>query len=218
MRACAILLGLAVAGCQEGRRIDILIGPDDGTISLGYTCQDATFRPLALRALDGGTLSFQVVVDFIALGGVPGCRGEEIAAWCDDPDHDCRPVVVEHRFCTTVTLTGLTLQDLTQAKLEERIAEIYDQLHQAGPVATDAPDGPVLIRAVTTTEPCTPALTEPVAGVYPAFDPAQLTGCAYSCPVLLDDVDGDVQLGFDATDRRCEPQVQRCAGDLGTVD
>ena len=39
----------------------------------------------------------------------------------------------------------------------------------------------------------------------------ELVGCAYSCPALLDAVEGDVYLGFDTLTEQCAQGVRVCA-------
>ena len=36
-------------------------------------------------------------------------------------------------------------------------------------------------------------------------------GCAYSCPVVLDDLDGSLRLGFATSEPFCAPEVRGCA-------
>ena len=36
-------------------------------------------------------------------------------------------------------------------------------------------------------------------------------GCAYSCPVQLDQVSGSVAISIDTVDNRCEAAVRACA-------
>lgn len=228
MRRAAIALGLGIAlapACEEHRHVNLLFGPDEQTLSRGYKClEEDGVLPMARRGFSAnGTLEFQLVIDFIDMGGVPSCRGEEILTWCQDPDHACEPLVLPERYCKTVTLAGFTLGNLRdQLNEASLVPRIYDQIRteDGGLIIADAPDVPVLVRAVATTQPCS-ELTTPINGHYPPFDTdnsvpmdAKLIGCAFSCPVLLDQVDGDVELGFDSLEPRCEPAVQVCAGDL----
>ena len=39
----------------------------------------------------------------------------------------------------------------------------------------------------------------------------RLVGCAYSCPVQLDDVDGAIALSLDTLSRMCERDVRACS-------
>jgi len=232
--ATAALL-VAAAACQDAHHVEIVLGPDETTLSRGFTCLAEDNRLMLARGTFTvtdpsppvtGTLSFQIVVDFIALGdGVPGCRGEEIGAWCST--HDCKPVFVPQRFCKTVSIPGIVptqLLDPTElmAFRTRALPDIYAQLRADGDIIADAPDVPVIVRAVATDQPCA-YLQAPIgADTYPPFetqlDSPSLMGCAYSCPVQLDQVDGAIELSLDGTGAKCEPEVRMCAGDLRPVN
>jgi len=47
--------------------------------------------------------------------------------------------------------------------------------------------------------------------VIQTIDPAQAVGCAYSCPAVLDDIDGPISLSLDTLNQQCEQQVRACA-------
>jgi hypothetical protein len=214
MRTAIVTAVIVFAGCgEEHRSITLRLGPDDQTISQGFKClEEVGATALAARGYTAtgpnrGDFVANLVVDFIVLDGVPSCRGEEILAWCGD--HACEPAIEQVRFCARVELLDMTLDEIIN---NTRLPEIYADLRDAGPITTDAPDGPVIVRAVATTQSC--AQLQAVGGVYPAFDRTALIGCAYSCPLLLDEVDGDVQLSFDAIGICRLPEVEICAGDL----
>lgn len=203
------LLGFAlgcVVACQDAHTVTLQLGPTDDTLTAGFACvQDAD--PTALLAgraaqPDGG-LRFSVVVDVITLGGeLPGCRGEELFAACRDGGCEIVPREDGTRFCRDITVPASVVTAAMNDDLEPLLASLRSQL-QAEPVTLDAPDVPVLLRAVATTEPCSAVAT--------AFDLQELVGCAYSCPAQLDEVDGPIALSLDTLTRQCEREVKACA-------
>lgn len=208
--AAALAAGLAAtaAGCERAHQVTIELGADRDTLGLGFRCVDDQGVPLVNRAVTGGRLAFSLVIDLIGVGDtVPGCRGEEILAACPRAQ-DCPALVVSadgRRACRELSI-GPPLDDPAVV-----LAEIAQALR--GIVVTnDAPDRPVMVRAVATTERCDDRLVSPTGGTYPLLDPALAVGCAYSCPLQLDTVGGAVALYLDALDDRCEPQVRACAG------
>jgi hypothetical protein len=206
LAAAALVLAGAVAACERDHRVKILLGPDDGTLGLGFKCEDALGQPLVRRALVGDRLVFRIVVDLIGVGdAVPGCRGEEILRACPR-EADCPTLVVSddgRRACAEVSIG----QPFDEASTLEQVLAVLRTLD----ITSDAPDRPVMVRAVATLERCDDRLVSPQDGTYPLLDPAQALGCAYSCPLQLDAVDGAVALYLDALDERCEPQVRACA-------
>lgn len=207
------LLALVLVACQQAHVVSLQLGPSSDRLSVGFACREDpppnmpnTLTPLlAARALQSdNSLRFSIVVDVITLGGVlPGCRGEELFLGCKDSG-DCEivPRADGTRFCVEVEVSSQAVTDAMQdpPELQRMLGEIRDQLDDE-PVTLDAPDEPVLIRAVATVEPCVPD----------AFDFEQLVGCAYSCPAQLDEVDGPIALSLDAIDDRCEFEVKACA-------
>jgi hypothetical protein len=241
MRAAHAVIVVLVAACNDAHHVEILLGPDETTLSRGFTCFEEEapaiprFEDLLLTrgtfvdhdpgpGVDG-SLTFNIVVDFITLGdGVPACRGEEITRWCET--HTCRPVVVEPRYCQSVTINHIVPADLLMAGGLEAfrvrsLPELYAQLRGYGDITENAPDESVIIRVVATNQTCA-SLTTPVGGAYPPFDTAAgsptLIGCASSCPVQLDTIKGTVELTLDGENKKCEPEVRACAGNLGALD
>ncbi|MBA3818779.1 MAG: hypothetical protein H0X17_07800, partial [Deltaproteobacteria bacterium] len=90
---------------------------------------------------------------------------------------------------------------------------IREELATRGDILSDAPDRPVVIRVVATTQPCDEiAQVEPGdPSLYVGLDARAAVGCAYSCPVLLDEVTGSISVSLDALDDRCEASVAVCA-------
>jgi len=207
-RAVALVLALAAAAaCAREHRVQIEIVAGDGTLGLGFRCVDAGGTPLAGRALVGNRLEFRIILDLIGVGDtVPGCRGEEILRACPSAE-ECPTLVVSadgRRACAEV----IVAPPLDQASIVRQVQDALRGLE----ITPDAPDRPVFVRAVATTERCDERLVAPQGGTYAALDPAAAIGCAYSCPLQLDTVEGAVALYLDALDASCEPQVRACAG------
>lgn len=202
MRIAALLL--VIAACQKSHEVALQLGPNASTITAGFLCREDAdpTKQLVERARTGETYQLSVVIDIVDLGGrFPGCRGEEIVAACNTKPGTCSLVrrADNTRYCEPVTFTH---DDVSSADLKPLLAKIRSQL-QIDAVTLDAPSQPVLIRAVATTESCD-ALPD-------TFDAAKLVGCAYSCPVQLDGIDGPIALSLDTLDTACERQVIGCA-------
>ncbi|HWO24652.1 MAG TPA: hypothetical protein VNO30_38180 [Kofleriaceae bacterium] len=204
--ALAAALATTAAACAREHDVRIELGSDDGTLGLGFRCVDAQGTPLAARALVGGRLEFRIVLDLIGVGDtVPGCRGEEILRACPRAE-DCPTLVVSadgRRACVEVTVAP----PLDQASITRQVADALRGLE----LTPDAPDRPVIVRAVATTERCDERLVAPAGDTYASLDPDAAIGCAYSCPLQLDTVEGAIALYLDALDERCETQVRACA-------
>ena len=207
MRIC--LLVLLIVGCAREHEVRLLLGPDEQAITIGFRCRQAAdpTKFLFARAVQNGEVRFNLVVDIVGFGGrYPGCRGEELVAACPDRT-SCRVLQRpgRNRFC---------MRDLhfsaTNIQSPEMIRQtLIDQL-RGSVVVGDAPDTPVLIRAVATTEDCT-AIEAPEGDTYPDLDENLAVGCAYSCPVVLDDVQDSISLSLDVLDDLCEQTVRVCA-------
>lgn len=176
---------VATVACEQNRTVTLLLGPDDKTLTAGFTCKDDSGTLLLNATKVGTSYQFQLVFDTIDLGGSqPGCRGEELVATC--AKHTCSRI---SRYCKQVSVPT------TDA------AAILDQLHKElghASILTDAPDDPVVVRAVATQESCDNLM--PPDGTLPKLDAAKVVGCAYSCPVILNDLHGSLGLALDALD------------------
>ncbi|MCB9598105.1 MAG: hypothetical protein H6719_35655 [Sandaracinaceae bacterium] len=190
---CALLL----VGCAADVNPVRLVFPPDGP--LGLACVDSTTRePLIASARRvEGRVETSVVLDYLGFDGVPSCRPVQLLQWCGTRGcpirrRDCVPLVLE----PPLPMTPETL-----------LSESLAQLRAVSPVTDDAPDGVVLIRMVVTNQPC-----DELEGPGP-LRCDDLLGCVYSCPVQLDEVQGDVLLELDALSSTCdETVVQTCAG------
>jgi hypothetical protein len=203
-----VALALLLAACQQAHVVTIQLGPTQDTLSAGFNCvqDDNPMRPLVGRALQpDGTLQFSLVVDLVSLGGqLPGCRGEELIAACPEGTCSIVPRDDGSRYCRDVTVAADAVDAAMRGDFEPMLDAIRTEL-QMEPVTLDAPDEPVLIRAVATAEASCASV------VRDAFDETLLLGCAYSCPVQLDEVDGPIALSLDTLNRQCEKAVIACA-------
>lgn len=174
--------------------------PPGGMGNPGMSTRGDAGALLISRARSAG--SARVVLDYFGInGGVPGCLPDSLIDHCTA---HCCPSYPSQRVCIDVTLAdAATRSDLQLA--DDLLASLR------GRVAThDAPDGYVLVRVVVTTETC--AELEPTdAGTPPEFDSTKLVGCAFSCPVRLDEVPGSLSLGLPALGDQCGASVDSCA-------
>ena len=194
------LLCLLLTSCVETRSVSITFGSDGEGLD-GFMCKDSSGAFLLSRLPPDGHAS--LVVDFVRLGGVPGCRTGQLIKWC--ATHECVPIQ-STRSCVDVTLPA------PGAPREELRASLLASLRASGAkeALADAPDEFVIVRVVGTTQACDTLL--PVASAeLPAFDKSLLVGCAYSCPVLLDKVEQDLYLGFETLTGLCEQGVRTCS-------
>ena len=194
------VLALLLTSCVETRSVSITFGSDGEGLD-GFMCKDSSGAFLLSRLPPDGHAS--LVVDFVRLGGVPGCRTGQLIKWCST--HECVPIQ-STRSCVDVTLPA------PGAPREELRASLLASLRASGAkeALADAPDEFVIVRVVGTTQACETLL--PVASAeLPAFDKSLLVGCAYSCPVLLDKVEQDLYLGFETLTGVCEQGVRTCS-------
>jgi hypothetical protein len=195
-----LTLALLLTACVETRSVALTFGSEGEGLD-GFMCKDESGKFLLSRLAGDGKAS--LVVDFVHLGGVPGCRTGQLVKWCTT--HDCSPMQ-QTRSCVEVTLPG------PNADREAMRGELLAALRASGAfqAIADAPDEFVLVRVVGTTQGCD-ALLPAGDSPLPAFDKAQLVGCAYSCPVLFDKVEQDVYLGFETLVGQCAQGVRICS-------
>lgn len=194
------VLALLLTSCVETRSVSITFGSDGEGLD-GFMCKDSSGAFLLSRLPPDGHAS--LVVDFVRLGGVPGCRTGQLIKWC--ATHECVPIQTT-RSCVDVTLPA------PGAPREELRASLLASLRASGAkeALADAPDEFVIVRVVGTTQACDTLLPAASAEL-PAFDKSLLVGCAYSCPVLLDKVEQDLYLGFETLSGVCEQGVRTCS-------
>jgi len=203
----ALALAL-LAGCHEVRQVRLTFG-EEGEGLDGFLCREDDGSYLLTGAVPpgGGPVPASLVIDFVRLGGLPGCRSGQLIRWCTD--HDCA-VMPEHRVCLPAPLPDIT--GLPRAEAREQIREALRSLSGAT-VASKAPEEFIIVRITATLQTCDALAASPTT-VEPLKE-EELVGCAYSCPALLDAIEGDVYLGFDTLTEQCAQGVRVCAsGDL----
>jgi hypothetical protein len=210
----AVVIFLVLAACQREHAVGLELGPSEGTLSIGFRCReqaDPTKLLIQRAPLRNGRISITIVVDLIDLGGrVLGCRGEELLAACDPTTGGTCGVTVAAnpvRYCKEIEVPVGNGDPMT-------VADNFLERARGAVITTDAPSYPVVVRAVATTESCA-TIQQSSDGVdYDPLDPDLAVGCAYSCPVQLDEIDGSIYLSLDALTEICEPAVRHCAGGL----
>lgn len=220
-----LFIAFVIACCAIQHHVRLLLGPNEDTASAGFLCKDPLDESqyLFARAYAQGHLTFQLVVDLVDLGGdFPSCLAEDIRAQCHDETGPCTLAksVAPQRFCTTVDAAFDTAQNPAKT--------LMAYLHDTYPsLIADTTDRPVIVRAVATTQPCSELMqtsaVNPNAWVVldsdsPSSPTAQhvVLGCAYSCPVLLDQVGDQISLGLDLglgsiDTQQCISTIDACA-------
>ncbi len=207
-----LALLLLLAACDDVHHVTLLIGTSESELSGGFTCEDPDKAGHLLfeRAIGSdGSLSFSMVVDFIDLGDqFPSCLAEDVAAACTTGDCHVSVADAPARFCATVSIDRGELAPDPEGAIRAKLAELAQ-------VTSEAPHHPVIVRAVATMEPCA-AITTPGATDWPTLERTSVLGCAYSCPVDLDDLNGTLQLGLNldiknASATQCQVAVGVCA-------
>jgi hypothetical protein len=178
--------------------VDLGFGSTSRT-PIGFRCRDDTGRYLAVRAVEERTLRFALLIDFIRLTGLPSCRPGEIAAFCEESGA-CAPLSSPARVCIPLEQTLLLGDEPLIAAIGSLLRGLDGTL-----ITEDAPRGPVIVRAVATAQTC--AELEGDAPV----DLERVIGCAVSCPVQLDAIDGEVILDLPTLSDRCAAGVMACA-------
>jgi hypothetical protein len=130
------------------------------------------------------------VFDFVTMTGFPRCGAGSIADFCTG---DACALSVEDRRCVRVPREHLdAVLAAHPGELPTPIEVVPDEA--LGALLADAPDGPLLIRLVATMEDAS-GLCDGAA--IRRFDPDLVVGCAYSCPVVLDDAREPIPLDLD---------------------
>ena len=202
MKIIAFLL--ALAACSKTNDVTLLLGPDEDRISRGFVCRrtGAPNAPFLMQdVFANGKLRFAFVVDVLELdaeGVFPGCRGEELFAYCQT--HDCARSLKRTCIPDVEVDFPASFDANDPVQLQALVTKLRASL--AGKtLVKDAPSAPVIIRVVAMAD-C-PAATK--------LDPTAALGCAYSCPVQLDNISGSVAISLDTFSDNCEPEVQACA-------
>ncbi|WIG98003.1 hypothetical protein [Myxococcus sp. SDU36] len=201
-----LLALVLLTGCNDVRQVRLTFGAEGEGLD-GFLCREDDGDYVLSRAVPagGGAVPASLVIDFVRLGGLPGCRSGQLVSWC--ADHDCA-VMPEHRVCIPTPLPDIT--DLPRAEAREEVREALRSLSGAS-ISSEAPDEFIIVRTTATLQSC----DELEAGGVAALNEEALVGCAYSCPVSLNAIEGDVYLGFDTLTEQCAQGVRVCAsGDL----
>jgi hypothetical protein len=195
---------LLLFSCAEHHQVQLILGgASESRLPQSFRCgsEDRT-RALITRTFTApNTVSFNLVVDFIRLGGLPYASPVSVITWCED--HDCQVMAPGgQRYClplsTTVPGGGLL-------QIRQGVIDILQRLPGQN-VVEDAPDEPVVVRMVATMEPCSAITADH------RFVEAELVACAVSVPIDgFDSLEGDVVLELPTVDDRCEQQVFSCA-------
>jgi hypothetical protein len=206
----AIFLLTIILACAIDRHVTLLLGPTATQPSSGFRCPDPNDPTSSLfgRSAAMGKLRFNLVVDLIDVGQhVPSCVGEDILASC--ADGTCKPTTAAapKRYCMPIAVDAGTPAAVAQSVL---------QALQGSAITSEAPHHPVIVRAVATMDDCAQHIQVANNGVWAPLDASQVLGCAYSCPVDLDTIDGDVSLGIgiDLTmlsPTQCVTAIDACA-------
>jgi hypothetical protein len=205
---------VSLAACQVEHRVKLELAGDAGSISHGFLCRTETALPDLIAGdflferghdLSTGDVRFSMIVEVTSLGDVlPGCLPEEILGVCKSAA-DCPSAA---RTCAPIAVAGprgKRLAMMNEAEAAAFVSQLGAALKALPPLFRDAPDGPVVVRAVASTDSC-----EQLAATG-RLDVDGLMGCAYSCPVVLDDLDGSLRLGFATSEDFCAPEVRACA-------
>lgn len=196
-RAAAAALLAGVAACSEHRVLDL--GFDRSSAFFGFRCRPPGESTIfAARGVMDGRFRACVYFDFVSLPGVPLCGPNGIADYCET--HACAalssPVVEPLQLDVPAPTSGIN----------EFVVGLLRELD--GTVLTDdGPDGPVMMRAVVVAGLCD--ATPP----FHPYDPARVMGCAVTCPLELDTVDGQIPFGLPSLTDECSTSVLACATD-----
>jgi hypothetical protein len=206
-RLGAALLALALAGCAVEHEIALELDT-----SSPLECVDrATASVLVARAFQPAHREEDVllVFDMVRTPSFPRCRPSTVLDECTVTGCDAIP---EARSCIRVPRASFEGLDITST--DQLI--VSDFVAGQPRILDDAPDGTIVVRVTivldgAAEDPC-PTEEQPLAAL-PAFDPARLLGCAYSCPVVLIEesiveIDLDPIMGGRICD---ESHVQACA-------
>jgi hypothetical protein len=194
---------MTLSACVETRSVALTFG-EGGEGLDGFMCRtgNASDGGVQLLSRMAPDTPASLVIDFVTLGGVPGCRTGQMISWCRT--HTCKPIG-NKRECVSVKLPGPN-----DNRLELRTA-LNDAIRKSGARVSDTPDEFVLVRVVGTTQSCDDLEKVNENGDPAEFDKSLLLGCAYSCPVLLDQIEQDVYLGFETFQDTCEQGVKTCS-------
>lgn len=209
MRRVWVAVACVLGGCAVQHDVDLQLARGPGGAPAGFFCRAPSaaggapylvelaadrFEPCDGSCAVGECRRASFVFDFVATGGIPGCRAGSIAAFCEDAPCE---VSVRRCFEVDVCATGDPRQTVGNVDASLRLA--YE-----GVILAEAPDGPVLVRMIGAAQSCDVIERE-------GLDARAIFGCAYSCPAQLDGVEGAVELDLDAFDDECGQNALACA-------
>jgi len=181
-----ILVFALVAACARDNKLVLQLGSHPNQPSAGFLCADPDqpSTPLFGRTILQGNYDFTFVIDLFQFHDVlPSCFGDDIISTCNT-DGCARA----QRSCIHVVVPRMTGDN--SSTVAQRITD-YLQAH-ASTVFASPPDGAVMIRIVATTA------RDLTGDACPSYVLASdnVVGCAYSCPEVLDDISGTLQVGI----------------------
>jgi len=214
MRVIAAGLVLVVA-CQRDHAVTIWFGASEDKASTGLVCPTPG-DALIVQGVAGNTLEFGLVIDVIDFHGTfPTCFPDDLVTTCQATGACTR----RNRTCIDANVSF---------KLTDNIVlDAQRELAAAPPIDFGATNTPVLVRLTAflpasgrSTTPChavgldDPTTASNVSLVNNAA--IDLVGCAYSCPVVLDDVT-TLATGISTptaltTQAACKTAIEECAG------
>jgi hypothetical protein len=161
------------------------------------TCLD--LPPLLARAVDGAA-NIHLYVDYVRLGGTPGCRTAELREWCR-----AGKCSLMRRHCI-----ALSIDASAATSAESAMRAVSEAFGGARTLDDRAPDEPVIVRitGVAKNGPCTAEEEQSLADPNPG--PTAI-GCAVSCPTLLTATTGAVTVDLDLLGNTCvESTLRQC--------
>jgi hypothetical protein len=197
-----VLVAGALIACSIHHHVQLLLGADTATPSGGFLCTTQSGNLQIESAYAAGRLQLAVDVDLIDLGGtLTGGFSTDIIAHCKSVT-----CTVISRTCIAVDIPFTVGEDPTKA-----LADIEAVLERSPNIVENATDRPVMVRVITARPRAIPVgMPDPTPCDINLDDAntVDLLGCAYSTPVVLDDVNAPIQIGLETQDGVVkDPQV-----------
>ncbi|HTR56523.1 MAG TPA: hypothetical protein VMJ10_37875 [Kofleriaceae bacterium] len=205
-----VLLAVAAA-CNRDHSVAIFFGATEDRASTGLVCPSESDSLLG-QGQSPGQLQFGLVIDVVDFkGAFPTCFPDDLIATCSGSGTCQR----RNRTCIDA--------NVTYAGSANPVLAAQHELASLPPIDFGATDTPVLVRltafvpaAGRSMTPCEDfGLGDPTVSLV-GNAAIKLVGCAYSCPVFLDDVNTlatglatSTQL---TTQAACQTAIAQCAG------
>lgn len=218
MKRAVVVAFALVAACNRDHSVTILFGATEDKASTGLVCPSASNALIGQGVVPGaGLLEFGLVIDVIDFHGTfPTCFPDDLITTCA-PANACTR---RNRTCIDANVTFSGQENIV-------LAAQHQLASSQPPIEFGATNTPVLVRltaflpaAGRSMTPChdvglddpTTALGMSLVG-NPMID---LVGCAYSCPVVLDDVN-TLAVGISTptsltSQASCQIAIGDCAG------